>query len=48
VHTAAACKAGATKQEIEEALGAAIAVYAGAALVYSTRALNAFDAADEA
>ena len=41
VHTAAAIKAGATREEITEALGTAIAVNAGAALVYSTRALDA-------
>jgi AhpD family alkylhydroperoxidase len=45
VHTAAAKKLGATKEEIAEALGVAISVNAGAALVYSTRTLDAFDAA---
>jgi AhpD family alkylhydroperoxidase len=44
VHTAAAKKLGATKEEIAEALGVAISVNAGAALVYSTRTLDAFDA----
>jgi AhpD family alkylhydroperoxidase len=42
VHTEAAIKAGATREEISEALGTAIAVNAGAALVYSTRVLDAF------
>jgi AhpD family alkylhydroperoxidase len=45
VHTAAARKLGASKEEIAEALGLGISVNAGAALVYSTRALDAFDAA---
>ncbi|WP_343612737.1 carboxymuconolactone decarboxylase family protein [Novosphingobium sp.] len=48
VHVAAARKAGATKEEIAEALGVAIAVNAGAALVYSTRTIDAFDALDQA
>jgi AhpD family alkylhydroperoxidase len=42
VHTHAAIKAGATKEELIEALGVAIAVNAGAALVYSARTLDAF------
>ena len=41
VHTDAALKHGATREEIAEALGVAIAVNAGAALVYSTRVLDA-------
>ena len=45
VHSAAAKKLGATKEEIAEALGVGISVNAGAALVYSTRTLDAFDAA---
>ena len=45
VHTEAAIKNGATKEEIAEALGVGVSVNAGAALVYSTRALDAFDAA---
>ena len=45
VHTAAARKLGATKEEIAEALGVGISVNAGAALVYSTRTLDAFDTA---
>lgn len=44
VHTDAAIKQGATKEEIVEALSVAIAVNAGAALVFSTRVLDAFDA----
>ena len=46
VHAAEAKKHGATKEEIAEALGTAISVNAGAALVYSTRTLDAFDAAE--
>jgi AhpD family alkylhydroperoxidase len=42
VHTAAAIKAGATKDEIIEALGTATAINAGAALVYSTRVMDAY------
>jgi AhpD family alkylhydroperoxidase len=42
VHTEAAIKNGATKEEIVEALGVATAVNAGAALVYSTRVMDAF------
>jgi AhpD family alkylhydroperoxidase len=41
VHTEAALKHGATKDEIAEALGVAIALNAGAALVYSTRVMDA-------
>lgn len=41
IHTDAALKHGATKEEIAEALGVAIAVNAGAALVYSTRVMDA-------
>lgn len=44
VHTVAAIRAGATREEIAEALGTAIAVNAGSALVYTTRALDAFAA----
>jgi AhpD family alkylhydroperoxidase len=40
-HTDAALKAGATKDEIAEALGVAVAMNAGAALIYSTRTLDA-------
>ncbi len=42
-HTEAARKAGATKEELIEALGVAIALNEGAALVYSARAIDAFD-----
>jgi AhpD family alkylhydroperoxidase len=47
VHTAAARERGATKEEVAEVLGVAVSVNAGAAVVYSTRALDAFDAAAE-
>jgi AhpD family alkylhydroperoxidase len=43
-HTDAAVKAGATKDEIVEALSVAIMVNAGAAMVYSARTIDAFDA----
>ena len=43
-HTDAALKAGATKQEIAEALGVAMAMNAGAAFIYSLRALDSVDA----
>jgi AhpD family alkylhydroperoxidase len=46
-HTAAARKHGADKDEIAEALGVAVAINAGAALVYSMRTLDAFEAASE-
>src|ERR1700720_4461146 len=42
VHTEAAIKNGATREEIAEALGVATIVNAGAALVYSARAMDAF------
>lgn len=45
VHSQKAVQNGATKEEISEALGVAIAMNAGAALVYSARALDAVDAA---
>src|SRR5437667_11693159 len=44
VHTDAALKAGATKEEIAEALGVAVSMNAGAALVYSSRVLDAVEA----
>ena len=44
IHTDAALKAGATKEEIAEALSVAIDMNAGAALVYSTRVLDAVEA----
>ena len=42
-HTDAAIKLGVTREEIIEALGVAIAVNAGAALMYSTRVIDAFE-----
>jgi AhpD family alkylhydroperoxidase len=44
VHTDAAVKHGATREEIIEALGVAVAINAGAALVYSARTLDAYAA----
>ena len=44
VHTDAAVKHGATREEVMEALGVAIAVNAGAALVYSARTMDAYTA----
>jgi len=46
-HTSAAIKNGADKEEIVEALGVAISINAGAALVYSSRVLDAFHAKTE-
>lgn len=46
IHTAEAQKLGLSKDEISEALGVAISINTGAALTYSVRALNAFDAAE--
>jgi AhpD family alkylhydroperoxidase len=43
VHSQAAVKEGASDDEIAEALGVAVAVNAGAALVYSGRALDAVE-----
>src|SRR3989440_11562414 len=48
VHTKNAIKQGASKEEIVEALGVAVALNAGAALVYSARALDAFAATSSA
>ncbi len=48
VHTDAARKLGATQGELAEALGVAVSVNAGAAIVYSTRALDAYAASGEA
>ena len=45
VHAVEALKEGATREEIAEALGVAVAMNAGAALVYSARALDAVDSA---
>ena len=42
IHTNAALKEKATREEIVEALGVAIAVNAGAALVYSARVMDAY------
>lgn len=42
-HAGAAKKAGASKEEVAAALGTAIALNAGAAFVYSSRALEAFE-----
>jgi AhpD family alkylhydroperoxidase len=47
VHTDAAVKQGATKEEIMEAVGVAIAVNAGAALVYSARVMDAYETFSE-
>jgi len=44
VHTDAALKYGATREEIAEALGVAVAVNAGATLVYSARVIDAYSA----
>lgn len=44
VHTKAAVSHGATREEIAEALGVAIALNAGAALTYTARVLEAHDA----
>ena len=41
VHAEAAIRHGASKEEIAEALGVAVAVNAGAALVYSARVMDA-------
>ena len=43
IHTKNAVEQGATRGEIAEALGVAISLNAGAALVYSTRVLDAHD-----
>jgi AhpD family alkylhydroperoxidase len=44
VHTGEALKHGATREEIAEALGVAVAMNAGAALVYSARVMDAVSA----
>ena len=44
IHTDAAIRHGASREEIAEALGVAVAVNAGAALVFSTRVMDAFAA----
>jgi AhpD family alkylhydroperoxidase len=43
-HAGAARKAGASREEVAAALGTAIALNAGAAYVYSSRALDAYEA----
>ena len=43
IHSAAARKNGASREEVAEALGIAIGINAGTALVYTTRALDAFE-----
>jgi AhpD family alkylhydroperoxidase len=48
VHTDRAINAGATREEVAEALGVAIALNAGAALAYSARVLDAYAAIDGA
>jgi AhpD family alkylhydroperoxidase len=44
VHTGEALKHGASREEIAEALGVAIAMNAGAAMVYSARVMDAVNA----
>ncbi len=44
VHTGEALKYGATREEIAEALGVAVAMNAGAAMVYSARVMDAVSA----
>lgn len=44
VHTDAAVKQGATREEIMEVLAVAVAVNAGATLIYSTRVMDAYSA----
>jgi AhpD family alkylhydroperoxidase len=48
IHTDAALKAGASREEIAETLGVAVSLNAGAALVYSTRVLDAVAAKTQA
>jgi alkylhydroperoxidase/carboxymuconolactone decarboxylase family protein YurZ len=48
VHVKAAVKHGATREEIAEALGVAIALNAGAAITYSARVLDAHAALESA
>ncbi|MFE1603020.1 carboxymuconolactone decarboxylase family protein [Methylobacterium sp. ID0610] len=47
VHSDAARRLGASKEELAEALGVAVSVNAGAAVTYSTRALEAYDASSD-
>jgi AhpD family alkylhydroperoxidase len=44
IHAEAARKLGVTREELVEALGVAVSINAGAAVVYSTRTLDAFQA----
>jgi AhpD family alkylhydroperoxidase len=44
VHTGEALKHGASREEVAEALGVAVALNAGAALVYSARVMDAMNA----
>jgi AhpD family alkylhydroperoxidase len=48
VHTERAINAGATREEVAEALGVAVALNAGAAMAYSARVLDAYAAIDGA
>ena len=43
IHAKAAADAGARREELLEALGVAVGLNAGAAAVYSSRILEAFD-----
>lgn len=47
VHTDAAIKHGASREEIAEALGVAVSVNAGAALVYSARVMDSYEVQTE-
>jgi AhpD family alkylhydroperoxidase len=44
VHTDAAIREGATREEIVEALGVAVSVNAGAALIFSSRVMDVYNA----
>ena len=48
IHTDEAYKLGASREEVMEALGVAIAMNAGAALVYSSRVMDAYAAKEAA
>lgn len=48
VHAEEARKLGVTQEEMAEALGVAVSINAGAAIVYSTRTFDAFQASQEA
>jgi AhpD family alkylhydroperoxidase len=47
IHAEAARKLGVTREELAEALGVAVSINARAAVVYSTRTLDAFQASKE-